>query len=194
MVPEVSPVVFGLDVNEFTANERTPSLRNVSFAQILASLERSVTATPDVPGDAPPLELALRNGIKLNADFASLALQGGANARLDAASFSRLFQVASPPLDRVQFLYALFDEGSGREFQSAPLLSIAGLGAADGKRPFRYFAQPIQFAPLATIRMDVTELSDFRGELHVALHGYKLLGSGAQPTAESRGRVRRRRR
>ena len=38
---------------------------------------------------------------------------------------------------------------------------------------------PISFAPLATIRMDITEKSDFRGDLHVALHGYKVLGGGA---------------
>ena len=53
-----------------------------------------------------------------------------------------------------------------------PLLNIAGLGSPDGKRPFRYFAQPITFAPRTTIRMEVTQLTDFRGELHVSLHGY----------------------
>ncbi len=71
------------------------------------------------------------------------------------------------------------DEATDREFQSDPVLNIAGLGAADGKRPFRYFAQPITFAPLATIRMEITEQSDFRGELHVSLHGYKMLGGAA---------------
>ena len=90
----------------------------------------------------------------------------------------------------MQFLYALFDEGSGREFQSEPILNIAGLGAADGKRPFRYFAQPITFAPLATIRMEITELSDFRGELHVALHGYKVLGGAGHADGRACAAVR----
>ena len=193
VVPEVSPLVFGIDVDEVFDDERNPTLRNLGFRNVLDSLERSLSATPDVPGDTPPLEAALRNGIKLNPDFATLALQNGGNARVDRTSFSRLFQVASAPPDEVQFLYALFDEASGREFQSAPLLSIAGLGAADGKRPFRYFAQPIKFTPLATIRMEVTELSDFRGELHVALHGFKALGE-AQPLSPPIGRSRRRRR
>ena len=80
----------------------------------------------------------------------------------------------------------------GREFQSDPILNIAGLGAADGKRPFRYFARPITFAPLATIQMEITELSAFRGALHVSLHGYKMLGAGRTP-AEARTRTPRRR-
>ena len=63
---------------------------------------------------------------------------------------------------------------------------------SDGKRPFRYFAQPITFAPLATIRMEITELSDFRGELHISLHGYKVLG-GFGATAASRERPTRHR-
>jgi len=71
-------------------------------------------------------------------------------------------------------------------------LNIAGLGSADGKRPFRYFARPITFAPRATIRMEVTEVSDFEGELHVALHGYKVLGDPNSPTDVSQRRVARR--
>jgi hypothetical protein len=193
VVPEVSPVVFGIDAQKVFGDLRSATLRNLDFASLMDSLSDAVGASPDVRGNAPPLELALRNGIKLNPSFATLALQGEGKARIDPTAFSQLFQVAGPPPEDVQFLYALFDEGSGREFQSTPLLSIAGLGAADGKRPFRYFAQPIQFAPLATIRMEVTELSDFRGELHVALHGYKLLGE-TQPAGSSRDHSRRRRR
>jgi len=121
-----------------------------------------------------------------------VALQGDGRAPLDAAILSRLFQVSSVAERDVQFLYALFDEGSGREFQSDPLLSIAGLGAADGRRPFRYFAQPISFAPLATIRMEITEISDFRGELHVSLHGYKLIGSERPAARDARPRRRSR--
>jgi hypothetical protein len=147
-------------------------------------------STPDIPITMPPLEAALRNGIKLNPDFAALGLQGNGNALLDADSLSKLFQVVSPPAGDVQFLYALFDEGSGREFQSDPLLNIAGLGSPDGRRPFRYFAQPITFAPRTTIRMEITQLTEFRGELHVSLHGYKVLGPVAAP-ASLRGRAQR---
>uniref|UniRef100_UPI00248DB251 type I restriction endonuclease n=1 Tax=Dermacoccus nishinomiyaensis TaxID=1274 RepID=UPI00248DB251 len=48
----------------------------------------------------------------------------------------------------VRAMYALFDDGSGREFQSDPVLNIAGLGTANGERPFYHFARPVTFAPL----------------------------------------------
>lgn len=191
VVPEVTPIIFGVNPTIF-AGEGVPSLRNIRFDDVLEALD-GLTASPDVVGDTPPAEAALRNGIKLNPDFATLALQGNGNAPIfDEEAFARLFQVASAPASQVQFLYSLFDEASGREFQSAPLLNIAGLGAADGKRPFRYFAQPIAFSPLATIRMDVTELSDVRGELHVALHGYKIIGDTTASANVSSARRRRR--
>ncbi len=92
-----------------------------------------------------------------------------------------------PPPERVQFLYALYDKGTGRSFQSEPLLNIAGLGISDGDRPFRYFATPIVFAPRSTIQLDVIPKTDFRGELYVTLHGYKVLGGAGTPTGHKLG-------
>jgi hypothetical protein len=194
VVPEVSPVIFGPRPAPviFLAPAAGSRIRDITLGDLFDSLEAALSSTPDVPKGMPPLEAALRNGIKLNADFAALGLQGNGNALLDAVSLSKLFQIVSPPAGDVQFLYALFDEGSGREFQSDPLLNIAGLGSPDGKRPFRYFAQPITFAPRTTIRMEVTQLTDFRGELHVSLHGYKILGPAGAPAAP-RERPQRRR-
>jgi hypothetical protein len=189
VVPEITPIQFGPPT--FFAGEGRSSLRNIRFDDLLDTLG-DLAPSPDVPGDTPPVEAALLNGIKLNPEFAGLALQDDGNASLDNVSLSRLFQVASAPASQVQFLYTLNDDASGREFQSAPILSIAGLGAADGKRPFRYFAQPITFSPLATIRMDVTELSDVRGELHVVLHGYKVIGDSAPQAGRASVRGRRR--
>jgi hypothetical protein len=195
VVPEVSPVIFGPSPPPPIVILPAPAglrIRDIKIGDLLDSLEAMLPSTPDVPRGIPALEAALRNGIKLNADFAALGLQGNGNALLDPASLSKLFQVVSPPAGDVQFLYALFDEGSGREFQSDPLLNIAGLGSPDGKRPFRYFAQPITFAPRTTIRMEITQLTDFRGELHVSLHGYKVLGPAGAP-APPRDRPQRRR-
>jgi hypothetical protein len=192
VVPEVTPVVFGVDPQIFTSKEITPSLRNVSWSQVLSSLQGSLTIAPDARNGMPILEAALRNGVKLNPDFARVAVQNDGNADLGDA-LSQLFQVVSPPPENVQFLYSLFDEGSGREFQSAPQLNISGLGAADGKRPFRYFAHPIEFAPLATIRMEIVEQSDFRGQLHVSLHGYKIIGGSSVATTRDRPRRHSRR-
>lgn len=80
----------------------------------------------------------------------------------------------------IQFLYTIVDSGSGRELQNKAVHSIAGLGSADGHRPFRPFARPVQFVPRATIRIEVEELSEgplFKdGTLFIVLHGYKRLG------------------
>jgi hypothetical protein len=108
---------------------------------------------------------------------------------------TQLFQVVGTPPEQIQFLYAIFDEGSGREFQNDPILNIAGLGISDGDRPFRYFARPITFTPHSTIRLEVTEVSAFQGDLHISLHGYKVLGGAGTPTGRmQQGRFRSRRR
>lgn len=173
------------------ANPAARALRDIRFDDLLDVLERQVAGMPGIARDAPALEVALRAGIRINPRFARAALLGNARSRLDPASLRELFQVVLPPPGEVPFLYALFDEGSGREFQSEPVLSIAGLGAPDGGRPFRYFAHPITFAPRTTIRMDVTELAEVAGDLYVSLHGYKVLGASA---AMPRPRLRRARR
>lgn len=76
---------------------------------------------------------------------------------------------------RIQFLYEIFDEGTGQAFQNEPVLSTAGLGDPDGERPFRRFATPIVFEPMTTIRLEITEASELKGSLHITLHGYKTL-------------------
>jgi hypothetical protein len=80
----------------------------------------------------------------------------------------------------VHFLYTIVDSGTGRELQNRSLHNIAGLGAADGDRPFRPFARPVQFVPRSSIRIEIEELSAgpfFKdGTLYIVLHGYKRLG------------------
>jgi hypothetical protein len=80
----------------------------------------------------------------------------------------------------VHFLYTIVDSGSGRELQNKSLHNIAGLGAADGDRPFRPFARPVPFVPRSTIRIEIEEQSAgpfFKdGTLFIVLHGYKRLG------------------
>jgi len=165
------------------------ALRDITLGDLFPGLQNAIGNAPNAPKDMPALEAALRNGIRLNPRLARAALANDGRGVLDASLLRQVFEVVSAPSADVQFLYALFDEGSGREFQSEPILNIAGLGAADGKRPFRYFAQPITFAPLATIRLDITQKSLFRGKLQVCLHGYKVLGG--TPAAPQRERPRR---
>ncbi|MCC7125150.1 MAG: hypothetical protein IT178_09895 [Acidobacteria bacterium] len=80
----------------------------------------------------------------------------------------------------IHFLYSIVDSGSGRELQNKAVHNIAGLGAADGDRPFRPFARPVPFVPRSTIRIEIEELSAgplFKdGTLFLVLHGYKRLG------------------
>ncbi len=213
LVPEVQPVVFGVAPKAVLApatspgggstavllkslafsNANIPRIRDAGsspFALVSAALAEALGETVRASADGFPIfgpetARALRNGFKLNPALAETALTGGTRST-ELGALERYFQVVSPPLDAVQFKYALFDDGTGREFQSEPILNTAGLGAPDGSRPFRYFARPIEFAPRSVIRMQITEVSDFRGELHVSLQGYKVLGAAGTPTGRTR--------
>ena len=192
VIPKVQPIIFG-PPPRFVIG-RGPilqSLSSITVQSIIDALDLQLRSTSQTLSGETGAEAVLRNGIKLNPDLAEFALQNSGNQVLSADIASRLFQVVGSPSELIQFKYALFDEASGREFQSEPILNIAGLGSANGERPFRYFAQPIVLKPRSTIRMEVTEVSDFKGDLHVSLHGYKLLGAPNSPTAVTR-RTRRR--
>jgi hypothetical protein len=178
VVPEVQPIIFGpfADANDIK------TLNTITLAQILGGLAQQLADSKlTLKGETGP-EAVFKNGLRLNPAVAEFALQNNGGVQLPVTVRDRLFQVIGSPPELIQFKYALFDDGSGREFQSEPILNIAGLGSATGERPFRYFAQPISFRPRSSIRMEVTEVSDFKGELHVSLHGYKQLGDSNSPT------------
>jgi hypothetical protein len=78
----------------------------------------------------------------------------------------------------VSFRYSIFDSGRGRDLQNQPLHNIAGLGSADGERPFKRLARSIIFQPRSTIRIRVEERFG-RGTLFIVLQGYKVLAAGA---------------
>jgi hypothetical protein len=190
VVAEVQPIVFGPAPPRDTSTTLKPTdLLSLQLAQVFDGLDAFLTNTGTVIKGQTGAEAVFKNGLKLNPAIAEFALQGGT---LSVDSLGKLFQVVGSPSDLIQFKYAIFDEGSGREFQSEPILNIAGLGSAAGERPFRHFAQPITFGPRATIRLEITEVSDFKGELHVVLQGYKVLGNPGSPTAVNAGSRRRR--
>jgi hypothetical protein len=91
------------------------------------------------------LASVLRNGFRINPRYAAQLLPDAGRkppfsfATLGPVLPDDLFQALLPPPEQLQFLYALHDQGSGRAFQSEPVLSTAGLGAPDGNRPFRQF-------------------------------------------------------
>lgn len=82
----------------------------------------------------------------------------------------------------INFKYSIVDSGSGRELQNQPIHNIAGLGEANGERPFRPLAKPMMFMPRSTIRIEIEEISVgsvYTGaDLFIVLHGYKILGYG----------------
>jgi hypothetical protein len=82
----------------------------------------------------------------------------------------------------IDFKYSITDSGSGRELQNQPIHNIAGLGKADGERPFRPLAKPMLFMPRSTIRIEVEEVSEgllYKDSLlFIVLHGYKMLNYG----------------
>jgi len=191
VVPKTSPIRFGLAPKSaspgifFSTGGAGPFL-TASFGAIVAALGEALDEPPQ--GSAPALPIGartaavLREGIRLNPAFVEAILSGFGGAQFDTRILEQAFQVVTAPPGQVQFLYSLFDEGTGREFQSEPILNTAGLGTADGMRPFRYFARPIGFAPRSVIRMQIIEKSEFKGELHVSLQGYKTLGTPGSPT------------
>ncbi len=209
VVPTVSAVTFGPQVADRALGlpNGAGAVAAAAFALAVIPAQQVVTIR-DIPMGAvidgltnllddglpggeigPNVAAVLGGGMKINPAFAAHVL--GRNTALDGEMLRSLFTAVAAPADRIQFHYALFDDASGREFQSEPILNTAGLGSANGERPFRYFARPIVFAPKSTIRLEITEASEFRGALHVSLQGYKVLGGAGTPTGR-RGRPPRR--
>jgi hypothetical protein len=210
VVPKVEPITFGISASPapppgsvvfLTVALPPPPPPRLLFATTLGELLETLSTNLDeavtisdgkIDGKIGPRTAAVfKDGLRFNPEFAErLLLTGGAER--DEGILSKAFQAVGAPPERVAFKYALFDQGSGREFQSEPILNIAGLGSPDGKRPFRYFARPIEFAPRSTIRLQITEVSVFQGELQVSLQGYKSLGTPGTPTGARRSRRMRR--
>lgn len=166
--------------------------RCLTFGDIIRALSRTLgeQSFADRGDIGPQTASALDAGIRIRPDVARKLLPDGGFKPLDPRQLGTLFEVMPRPADPVRFLYALHDQGTGRSFQSEPILSIAGLGEDMGRRPFRAFTPPIRFEPRTVIRLDVTPRSRFGGELHFVLHGFKVLGGAGTPT----GRALRRRR
>lgn len=85
----------------------------------------------------------------------------------------RMFQRLNQP-DEVKFLYSIIDTGTGRELQNQLVYNIAGLGIANGERPFRVLHKPMVFLPRSTIRVQVKEIFG-RGRLFMVFQGYKVI-------------------
>jgi len=119
----------------------------------------------------------LTRGFRLNT-----ALRGQFDAdlpldRLSAGTLERAFATGAVASEEASFLYSLDVVDTGRELQNKSIHNIAGLGIANGDRPFRPFARPFRFEPRSVIRIQIEELSTTPGTLFIVLHGYKVLGA-----------------
>jgi hypothetical protein len=187
VVPKVDPITFGVPLSAILPTPQ--SFFSRTLGEFVISLSEKLDEAVTFKGKiGPRTATVLKDGVRFNPEFAERIFL--TDFESDKQILGEALQAVGAPPERVVFKYALFDDGSGREFQSEPILNIAGLGSSDGKRPFRYFARPIEFAQRSTIRLQVTEVSAFQGDLHVALHGYKTLGTPGTPTAPGRARGR----
>jgi hypothetical protein len=116
---------------------------------------------------------ALLDGIRIDPIRLLLAFTNAGLATLPLATAGRMFQRLNLA-DDVRFLYSIVDSGTGRELQNQPVHSVAGLGIANGERPFRVLHKPMTFLPRSTIRVQVREISG-RGRLFMVFQGYKML-------------------
>lgn len=119
---------------------------------------------------------ALAVGFRIRPDLLRLAfLGGGLNPSFPADLAGTLFESLNRPED-VAFRYTIRDGGMGRDFQNQAINNVAGLGIADGHRPFKTFARPMVFMPRSTIRITAREHFG-QGTLQFVFQGYKLLPS-----------------
>ena len=122
---------------------------------------------------------ALTDGIRIRPDLLRIAFKdkGELADALPVDMANELFERLNRPED-VSFRYTIFDSGRGRELQNQPLHNIAGLGIADGDRPFKKLARSMIFQPRSTIRIRVEERFG-SGTLFIVLQGYKFLSAPA---------------
>lgn len=147
-------------------------------------INRTSIAAAPAPAPAAALQFPATLAHVVAEAFAKTQLIGGTSANSDdtrneiASGLVCLFK----RFCGIDFKYSIVDSATGRELQNQPIHNIAGLGSADGDRPFRPFPKPMTFLPRSTIRIEVEEISEgslYAGaELQIVLHGYKVLGYG----------------
>jgi hypothetical protein len=127
---------------------------------------------------------ALQDGIRLRPQFQRMAFRTNGNlaGAFPAPLLDEIFERLNVP-DDVSFRYSIFDSGRGIELQNQPIHNVAGLGIANGKRPFKALPRPMVCVPRSTIRVKVEEHFG-RGILFIVFQGFKILDA-----AMNRGRA-----
>ena len=165
----------------------------LGYGLAVETSEVPIRVPPELISDAtfPLSELSLRafsakalgDGIRIRPNFVRIAFtDNGELANLSVDLANKIFEPLNRPED-VSFRYTIFDGGRGVELQNQPIHNIAGLGIANGDRPFKRFARPMIFLPRSTIRITIEEHFG-RGTLFLVFQGYKVL----RAIAGTRGR------
>ncbi len=175
---------YGLAVEDTGVNIALPDPNTLPAGSPLRALLQGWQAANGIDLSQFPLRFfppdALLDGLRLRPNFLRVALgnNGALANQLPFSLIGRIFERLNRP-ENVSFRYEIFDGGTGHELQNRPLHNVAGLGIANGDRPFKKLARPMSFLPRSTIRVKVEERFG-RGTLFIAFQGYKLLGTTAQ--------------
>jgi hypothetical protein len=123
---------------------------------------------------------ALTDGIRIKPDHVRIAFEdnGSLASNLPVTWLDEIFERLNTPED-VSFRYSIYDSGRGRDLQNQPLHNVAGLGIANGNRPFKKLARSMLFLPRSTIRVRIEEVFG-RGMLFIVFHGFKFLAPAAE--------------
>jgi hypothetical protein len=123
---------------------------------------------------------ALLGGIRIRPSILRIAFDsgGGLSDKVRASVAGKIFENLNRAED-VSFLYSIYDAGAGRDLQNQPIHNIAGLGIANGDRPFKKLARAMIFKPRSAIRVSVQEHFG-RGMLYFVFQGFKVLGISSQ--------------
>jgi hypothetical protein len=166
---------------------RSQKIRIISGLITTAIVNVAVSGVPEVAAatiDLKQLPLrffpsdAVTCGFRIRPNFLRIAFDnntGLLTSGLPVNLVDSVFEPLNRPED-VSFRYTIFDSGTGRELENQPINNIAGLGIANGDRPFKKFARPMIFFPRSTIRVTITEHFG-RGTLFFVFQGYKILGA-----------------
>jgi hypothetical protein len=143
------------------------------------SVELRVNQPEIVLSDLPMRDISLSavaEGFRIRPEYVRLVLGGGGGLKkvkqaIAQSAFERLNRA-----EDVSFRYTIYDTGVGRDWQNQPIHNIAGLGIANGQRPFKQLAWPRVFEARSTLRIIVEEHFG-RGTLFIVLQGYKIPGT-----------------
>jgi hypothetical protein len=165
LVQDATPVPAAVPFSMFAMPR--PRLSTITLGALAAGLESVGTD--------------LTCGFRPNPNSASLLLADLPLDQLTSGTLDKVFESCCLGAEEVSFLYSIDVVSTGCELQNKAIHNIAGLGIANGDRPFRPFAKPVAFAPRSSIRIQIEEISGPPGTLFIVLQGYKMLGTGRIP-------------